>query len=286
MSARIASILVLVALVGLVDGGCASEGGFSERPILPVPPSEELRDRLGRIAVVSGRFVPRVDIIGPAKGAGEGAKRGGGTGAVGTFAGWAGWGGPYGAIVGLLTAPVGAAVGAVSGALMARPTGEVESEFALLRTAIGERDMQACLQAQTDSAAHRWGSEMVDSRPGRGPEAIEQAADYRALYTEGVDTVFEIAVERIAVEGWGFRSPATTLFVVARTRLVRSRDNAELYGHRIAFHSPSVPWQDWIADGGALVGEQLGHACNVLGERIAEEVLSVYFAPSWRRSSK
>lgn len=286
MSARIASVLVLLALIGLVHGGCASEGGFSERPILPVPPTEELRDRLGRIAVVSGRFVPSVHIIGPAKGAGEGAKRGGGTGAVGTFAGWAAWGGPYGAIVGLLTAPVGAAVGAVSGALLARPSEEVEGEFALLRTAIGERDIQGCLQAQTDSAAHRWSSEMVDSRPERGPEAIEQAADYRALHSEGIDTVFEVAVERVAVAGWGFRSPATTLFVVARTRLVRSRDNAELYGHRIAFHSASIPWQDWIAAGGALVGEQLGHACNVLGERIAEEVLSVYFAPSWRRSSK
>jgi hypothetical protein len=180
----------------------------------------------------------------------------------------------------LLLAPVTATAGAVAGALMARPAAEVEAEEKQFASALAQRDAQACLRKQVAAYASDWTGNTVPVIPERGPKTAAGGADYSDLDAAQDLTILEVVVETLAIDGWGIRSPRTTLFVVARTRLLRGRDGAELYGSRIVFHSRERPWRQWTPTG---LADELDRACDLLAERISDEVFALYVPTIWQQ---
>jgi len=271
-----ATILVL-ALVA--QFGCASSR--SGPAVLPPPPGEAVRSGLGKVAVTSGRFAPKLDIVGgPAKGAGEGAGRGAGLGAVGALAVGASGGGFF-AILGIMVAPVAAVVGAIAGASMAEPAGKVEEREATAREIAAAQMIQDDLRDRVVAIGRAQTPHTLTVLADRGPSAAVERPDYRPLSQEGIQTVLEVGVESVMLEGSGRTiDPPLWLVMTVNTRLVRTVDNAEIYANSLTYTGEKGrTLAEWVG-GPEGFRDELNRAYAILAEKTVEEVFLLVLFPS------
>ena len=271
-----ATILVL-ALVA--QFGCASSR--SGPAVLPPPPGEAVRSGLGKVAVTSGRFAPTFDIVGgPAKGAGEGAGRGAGLGAVGALAVGASGGGFF-AILGIMVAPVAAVVGAIAGASMAEPAGKVEEREATAREIAAAQKIQDDLRDRVVAIGRAQTPHTLTVLADRGPSAAVERPDYRPLSQEGIQTVLEVGVESVMLEGSGRTiDPPLWLVMTVNTRLVRTVDNAEIYANSLTYTGEKGrTLAEWVG-GPEGFRDELNRAYAILAEKTVEEVFLLVLFPS------
>jgi hypothetical protein len=250
--------------------------------VLPPPPGEAARSGFGTVAVTSGRFAPRLGIVGgPAKGAGEGAGRGAATGAVGTIAVGSSGGG-YAAIAGLLLAPVGAVVGALAGAIVAEPAVKIEERENAARVIVAAQRIQDDLRDRVVAAGRDLTPHTLIALADRGPSAAVERPDYRSLLQEGIQTVLEVGVESVTLENsaWGPIDPYLWLVMTVKTRLVHTADNAELYANSLTYTGENGrTLTEWVGGPGGF-RDELHHAYAVLAEKIVEEVFLLVLFPS------
>lgn len=279
-----ATILIL-ALVA--QCGCAS--GRSDRfsaPVgLPPPPGEAVRSGLGKIAVTSGRFAPTFDIVGgPAKGAGEGASAGAGSGAkLGLLAVYGGTFvlGPF-AILLIPLIAVGAAVGAIAGASSAEPAVKVEEREATAASqVVAAQTIQDDFRDRVTGVGREQTPHTFTVLADRGPSAAGDRPDYRPLSQEGIQTVLEVGVEGVTLEGSG-RTIDLPLWLVmtVNTRLVRTVDNAEIYANSLTYTGEKGrTLAEWV---GTPEGfrDELHRAYAILAEKTVEEVFLLVLSPS------
>ena len=271
-------ILALVAQLGCTSG---RSGKMFASAVLPPPPGEAVRSGLGKIAVTSGRFAPKLDIVGgPAKGAGEGAGRGAGLGAVGALAVGASGGG-YGAILGIMVAPVAAVVGAIAGASMAEPAGKVEEREATAREIAAAQRIQDDLRDRVVTIGRAQTPHTLSVLADRGPSAAGERPDYRPLSQEGIQTVLEVGVASVTLEGLGRTiDPPLWLVMTVNTRLVRTVDNADIYANSLTYTGEKGrTLAEWVG-GPEGFRDELHRAYAILAEKTVEEVFLLVLFPS------
>lgn len=262
-------VLALVAQFGCVS---SRSGTMSAPAVLPPPPGEAVRSGLGKVAVTSGRFAPKLDIVGgPAKGAGEGAGRGAGPGAVGAVAAGAYVLGPFA----ILLAPVGAVVGVIAGASMAEPAVKVEEREATAREIAAAQKIQDDLRDRVVAIGRAQTPHTLAVLADRGPSAAGERPDYRPLSQEGIQTVLEVGVASLTLEG----SPLWLVMTV-NTRLVRTVDNAEIYANSLTYTGEKGrTLAEWVG-GPEGFRDELDRAYAILAEKTVEEVFLLVLFPS------
>jgi hypothetical protein len=95
---------------------------------------------------------------------------------------------------------------------------------------------------------------------------------YEPLTSSDIDTILEISVWTISFIGVGESDPELKLFFSLRARLVRERDDKELYSHTLDFSSVPRKYSVWSAKNGRVIRKELQRAGQNFAETIVEEV--------------
>ena len=273
-----AALLLAVA----VQVGCA--GPTTTARLLPQPPSEDVRLGLATVALTSGHFPPKFEIVdGPAKGARQGAARGALLGAAYTLGGGA-LGGPIGLVASTFLLPVGAVGGSIVGSVTAESAAKVEARVAAVGRSLSARKIQDDLMHRVAATGREQTSGTFLVLAERGPRTVDERAEYRSLVQEGVRTVLEISVMELSLRGRTAEiDPSLSLVMTVRTRLIRTDDDAEIYTHSLTYSGgKGRTLTEWLDDVELLQGD-LDRASAVVAEKIVEEVFLLVPFPSERK---
>ena len=170
-------------------------------------------------------------------------------------------------------ATAAAPVGAVVGAVKAMPGREAVASEALAKVILERLRTQEVLRDEV----LRVGTEKTGRRQvlieGVGPSSAENVATYESLAGQGIDTVLEVALQRIALETdtWG-SDPPLTFTMRARCRLVRVPDGAVLDDHAYRTTSVSRKFSEWGVDNGALLGRVYEEGYRNLAAAIVDRI--------------
>jgi hypothetical protein len=251
----------------------------------PVATRSAERDRatLGTVGVYSVGATPAPALAAPVGVPGQVAKGAAKGGTIGVLSG-AGSGalaslacGPFAPVCAVVFVPTGAATGLVAGVAVggathgvhAVPTATAETIEAALATATAGRDIPAEIRRHVVDGATARVATVVDL----GGDTVEPVAqpDYTRFAPQGVDTVLEIAVERIVLAGKGGRDPELGLRIDAHARLVRVADGrvARTYD-RLVFRSYEAKASEWTSADSDLLASELDRGLVAIARRIGD----------------
>ncbi len=271
----IAAVYVLALVFGLT--GCA-ETKF-------VPPSAEVRQHLGKIAVVAmpTQSTPTVDK--PVSGTGSGALAGAGEAAVGGLGiGAEGCrGGAYACVFGLAlgtaVAIVGAPIGAVVGAINAHSDEEVRAADANLRAALG--DVNAGEELRNRVAAAAKARTPYDLT---APQVTTAKEPDRNLIADGINSTLEITITNFYLTSAGKIDPDVTLAIVAEVRLRHVADGLEIYRRKWAYVGAPKNYFQMASGHAAVLRAEIQSGLDRLADRIVTD-LFISNSPERREAS-
>ncbi len=266
----------------LIQSGCATS------PRVAALPSEDIRKSRGTIGVVSAQATPKVRFLAPTrvKGAGAAAGRTAG-GALGGLWGGCGqvilgtletiivpiltWYGcvavtPFVAVGGALIGGAGSDAAKANRAAKAKHKAEVKELRPIIDAALDavatDTPLRDGLIEQAQARTHH----AFVSVPASDRKRPDKRAHYGSLESEGIDTVLEVSVPRLdfAVD-YAFA-------LTAQARLIRVRDNAELYTGTYTFGQGARWISQWTADGGDKLSSALASAYQGLAEKIVDDL--------------
>lgn len=239
---------------------------------LPPPPSEQLRAHFGIIGVVSVQFVPEVKMFTPAKGWAGGAVRGAWN-AENKLADAVGPG--EGAICCLVLTPFALCGGALSGAAKAPPAAEVqETQEKLNEDVPATIEIQEKMRAQFLQVAREKTHYAFVLLEDQGPATPDERTSYDSLAGQGIDTVLEIGVLNLGLEGDSTKiDPSLTLFMTSRTRLIRVADGEVIYAATFSCESATnQTFEAWADNEAHSFKEELSLCYSTLSAKIVEEI--------------
>lgn len=250
-----------VSAVGLAVfvGGCATA---MPEGTPPAPPSEELRARMGRVAVRAVEGGPEPVLQTPAAGICSGMARGAGTGAlvpVMCVLEHPGGSGTEGALLlSIALAPVAALIGAIHGGSTARSAAEVEEETRALLTAWREMNPTRAVAERVAAGAR---------------ERAEVEIDEKA------ETILEIGPAEARFVGPWTMNPPVQLALVVPVRLRRALDGALLYDMTLVRADFSREFSAWAANDAAAARTHFRGSIEPLAETIVERIFLLYVLP-------
>ena len=289
---RQVSILSLCGIFLFVQWGCATQ---------PATLPEELRAQLGTIGVVSAQYTPEPDFEGPgtgfiehAGGAWEGLKSGANKGALtGGSIGWEvievmqePWGGvhPAAILLALVSSVVGATVGAVLGGLGGMTTGMLNSmasdpkkKQAVVRQTLDaylqKLGMQERIRREVVAVAQQNTSHLVKELDKEGPTQRGSEVSYQKLKEQNLDSVLEVSVLSLGLEGTSAFDPDFSVFMVVKADLRRVEDDALLYRTTLTHTSQSLPYEEWAGNNVYAFQRALTKGYRSLAEQVVAKLL-------------
>ncbi|MBI3813707.1 MAG: hypothetical protein HY279_04475, partial [Nitrospinae bacterium] len=233
---------------------------------MPMTPeqSEQLKSRLGVIGVVSARFIPKLELQTPAKGALAGA----GAGAGATLeAGGKGSSGE-GAVLGILLAPVGA----VAGAVMADSAKDVNEREAIIKKAITEIKTQETIRDRFLKTVQEKTKFQFTLAEGYGPSVDGELPDYSNLKEKGIVTVHEITVKQFGLKGEGKINPDLSLYMILKARLVNLTNNTELFKNTFTCEGERHKFAEWAVNDALLFRQEFERCYQNLSENMMRDI--------------
>ena len=275
--------LALVAAAALLPG-CAT------RVPTVVSPAVDHK-RLGRIAVLATGDEPAADLDGfpeprakadPLLDAGAGAATGAGACVVLLPLTFVGLFGPAGLAISEALLPpcavAGTVYGAAAGAAAAQAPAPPDSGAAHQQA--NALLVQEALRRSVE-AAMRAGS--VDVAELTASERVAAAHNPVQLAARGIDTVLEVRVEDFGTilphQHLHIRDSNPMSQISAAIRVLRTRDGAELYAAEAEYLGRWRKVEEWLADQGRPLIDDLRHGIDELGRTIYEDLFAVYHFP-------
>ncbi len=267
MRAGWASLLAIVVL----QTGCAAY-----RPAHKVPDPSTL----GNVWVTASSRQPRIDMAGmdgldtPGKRAGKAAADTAGVCLrIGTLCHAQGEMGalfcaPFiiaGTACLLVGPPVAALVGAGSAPTSNDILAYMQNNFSVSYDA---RGIQEALRDRVAEVASAYGRDLSIYSPTGAQDLI---VNYHPLSEKGVDTILEVEITNIDLKGSGADSPLT-LTMVAQSRLIRTKDNAQLGYVRDVYTGKSLTFSEWSENRGEQLVRGLNEGYDSLGTNIHDRI--------------
>ena len=269
--------------------GCATT---DFRPnLLPPLPSEELRNQLGTIAVVSTYIKPETQFIEPARGAAAGLIKGAEGGALvgGLIGGYIGYGTatlapplsivlfPAGLVGG---AALGMIPGGIYGAATALPPETIDQAETTLRHAVTELKVDDSMRSHIIQFIRDETNYNVFS--GNGPDVTDTDSEtnYRAWAELGVTTLLEVSVTAIWLGAIPGADPPMVMGMAVRSSLISASNGETLTYNTTVYQSPeSHRFTDWAADNAALFHGECTQGGRLLAEKTVEDLFLIYPIP-------
>ncbi len=279
----------LCFLVLIAPLGCAHT--------LPPPPlSDATLAHLGTIGVVSAQVTPEMDYRTPERGGAAGAAIGtakglglGTLGAAGCFLTY----GQFLAGCGLaVVSPYLAVRYAVDQATAGVSADAIEAAETAIKAVLAEPNPQAMARDELYRVAAAHTGQPLVLLPDQGPTTPSETSRYRHLADEGVNTVLEITVQRIALRHQGAAhsiplrisatdlNPDLTLVVTTQRRVVKTADGTELYRHTGDHGGSGATFTEWGANDAQLLREGLDQLLREIAGEIVSQVFGVSVPPA------
>ena len=264
--------------------GCASGPH-----LLPPPPSAQVRATLGTIGVLAAPLTPEATVESPTSGKGSGAAKGAAAGAFATAANlgeaWAFALFPPAALVLGGIVLTGGVVGGVYGAVTAEDAAKVQEAETALKSVLAVEKVQEAMRERLLRVAREL-TRYRFAEPGRpSSPSPDEAAGYRSLASEGIDTILEISVAVVGLAGAPGINPPLAVVMMVRTRLVRVRDDAPIYEAVVQYRAGARTFTEWGVNNGQPFRDGLDQAYQQLAEKIVEELFLLYL-PMGARSEE
>jgi hypothetical protein len=260
---------MIVALLS-TQPGCARSV-----PRLPPPPSEQLRAHFGTIGVVSVQFVPKVKMLTPAKGRASAAAREAAKSHRKMVQSIPYLQPPLDFICCLVLTPFTTCIGVLKGAGKAPPASEVEEKIEELNKEVPAGiEIQEKMRAQFLKVAREKTHYAFVVLEDQGPATPDEKLSYDSLAVHGIDTVLEIGVLNLGLEGdWEEIDPPLTFFMTSRTRLIRVADEEVIYAATFSCGSGTVQtFEAWAADEAQSFKKALSNCDSTLAAKIVEQI--------------
>lgn len=247
----------------------------------PVTTKSEVRDHLGSVAFVALPIAPEIRLEGFSHGKAEGGAKTAGNTLVSCLGsgGVSCSGSACGAALILWVAVCGVAtsVAVVVGASSSASATAVQTAQETVAEAIDATAIQEGLRRQVAGAA-ALGHANVVTLPSEVADAAAKARAYGPLAAHGVDTVVETSLTKVGSVGRG-SDPPLRLYMIAHVRIVRARDNAELFSANYSYDSERRRLQEWSENQGEPVRHMLETGYARLGAHIYEQLFLLYPFP-------
>jgi uncharacterized membrane protein len=241
-----------------------------------IPPKE-----LGSIAVVHTNFTPEIMLDKPAKGWLAGAGRGS-VNWMGKVFSWPftqagppictgqGCGLALLMVLALTTsvATIGGMAGGVVGAVKAEPAKKVDEAENIIKEAIAKLKIQETFRNHVAREAQQDKRGRFTILEGYGPTSLDQKATYRNLADRGIETILQISIVRIGLIGKWEVNPQLQLEMAVQVKIIRARDDKELYSDIFLYTGKSRKFSEWCADNAQALNDELEQCYSVLAEDI------------------
>jgi tetratricopeptide (TPR) repeat protein len=163
---------------------------------------------------------------------------------------------------------------------------------AAIKVVLAERNPQAVAQEALYRVATTQTGQTLVLLPNSGSVTPPEAPRYPHLAAQGIDTVLEIAVQRIALHPERARggrnllrinatelNPSLTLVITARTRVLTTTDGVELYGHTRDYVGRGATFTEWGATDAQLLRDGLDQLLQEMAGEIVARVFGVPIPP-------
>ena len=100
-----------------------------------------------------------------------------------------------------------------------------------------------------------------------------QEVDYQKFKEQGLDTVLEVSVQSLGLEGTSLFDPDCLVFMVGKADLWRLSDGALLYRARFLYQTQSLPYKEWAAQN----SHEFEQALNEGYRQLAKQIVSKLF---------
>lgn len=276
--------LALALLVLAVLLGCAHTP--------PSPLTAAAQAQLGTIGVVAVPVPPQIDYRTPgsggAGGAVIGAAKGLGLGIAGAALCFLTYGYALPACGVAVATPYFAARYAVDQA-----TEGVAADT--IAAVLGTRTHETVVRDEVARLAAVRTSQTLVPLPAEGAPSAFEPTPYKHLAAYGIDTVIEITFQRLALQShssgrvgedniWNISAaelnPYLTLAVTARTRVLRTREGTELYGHTRDYIGKGATFTEWGANDAQYLRESLEPLLREMAGEIVTQVFGVDLPPA------
>jgi hypothetical protein len=239
----------------------------------------ELKTKLGLIGVTGARYVPRVEVKTPSKGAEEGAKDGAKVGALTplalSFEAMQGCGDPYCLLLpfaGLALAPVGAVVGSVGGAITADTAENVTAREVKVKNALAKLRMQENIHEKLVSRLSELKSFPFAIIYEAGPAIEGEKADYRQFKSSGISSVNEIDVRKLTLSGRGKVRPDLYVQLEVQVRVISLTDDTEIFCKIYTCSSKDAKFEVWAAEDAKTFREEIESCYNDVADWAVNDI--------------
>jgi hypothetical protein len=244
-----------------------------------VPPAEKVREKLGKIGVVSAHFEPEYSLQKRVSKRSREASRKAkqytqewyrkdfmfGDNPV-TLC--------LGVVIWLIMFPIAACTGCIVGAVKAQPDQELDAETeAALREAFEQVNIQEVVRDCIWLTAIEKTNYTFFNLDERGPSSPDEEVDYSHVADKGIDTVLEISVLDVGLVGSGKTYPNLVFFMSLQTRLIRAVDGEEVYTTIVPYYGEMHTYSLWAADNAKLFRAALSTG----SEKLSGEVVELLF---------
>ena len=280
------SLLVLAVLLG-----CAH-----------TPPSSltaAAQAQLGTVGVVAVPVPPQVDYRTPgsggAGGAVIGAAKGLGLGIGGAALCFLTYGYALPACGVAVATPYFAARYAVDQATAGVAADTIAASETAIAALLGARTHESVVRDEVVRLAAVHTTQTLVPLPAEGAPSAFEPTPYKHLAAYGIDTVIEITFQRLALQShssgrvggdniWRISAaelnPYLTLAVTARTRVLKTRDGTELYGHTREYIGKGATFTEWGANDAQYLRESLEQLLREMAGGIVTQVFGVDLPPA------
>ena len=274
------SKLLIVSLLASITIGCVPSP-YSNVPyskLMTDLEAQQLKNKLGHIAVVVTPDVPTVYVKVPAKDTAEGAKEGALVSlqvVSELLRGCPPQGVEFCLVImaaGIALTPVGAVIGGVEGATLADKADTVSKSETTIKKSLAELRLSEHIRDRFISRLSDLQSFPTTTLPTLDVLEEGQERDYHPMKVDGIDTVCEISAQKLALTGLGVVRPDLSVYIDAQVRLISTDNSSVIFSSNYWCYTEDHRFEEWASLEAGKFHEEITKCYDLIAENAVTDM--------------